>query len=198
MSKKFTCLSVLFCVCLIASNIFETKIFTLGPLTLTGGFLTFPVSYILNDMITEVYGYPKMRFLIVLALIVNLLFVLMAQLLIFLPGAGYYDGQQHFEYIFRADLRITIASMLAFVCGSLLNSKLMFNMKMKNNRGGFAWRAVLSTIIGESADSLVFFPIAFWTVGIRNIMILMLTQIVLKTVYEIIVLPLTRRMLNFI
>lgn len=191
MSKRFALLTALFCICLVASNIFETIIFPLGPITLTGGFLVFPISYIVNDCLSEVYGYKKTRFVIYTAVVLNLLFVLAAQLVRTLPTVPYCDAGEHFAYIFNADVRITAASMLAFIAGSLLNALVMVRMKKFQGEKGFGWRAVLSSLVGETADSLVFFPIAFWGVGIRNILVLMLTQILLKTLYEVIVLPLT-------
>lgn len=191
MSKRFTLMAIVFCVCLVASNIFETIIFKAGPLTLTGGFLIFPISYILNDCLTEVYGYRKARFVIFTAFAVNACFVGIAQLVRLLPTVDYCDAMEHFDYIFAADLRITGASMLAFVVGSLLNSRVMVKMKEKQGEKGFGWRAVASSLVGETADSLVFFPIAFWGVGTRNLIIMMVTQIILKTAYEVVVLPLT-------
>lgn len=190
-SGRFTLLAVVFCVCLVASNIFETVIFKAGPLTLTGGLLIFPISYIINDCLTEVYGYRKARFVIFTGFAVNAFFVCSAQLVRLLPSAGFSEAAEHFDYIFAADLRITAASMLAFVAGSLLNSKVMVRMKKIQGEKGFGWRAVLSTLVGESVDSLIFFPIAFWPVGIRKIILLMVTQIILKTLYEIVILPVT-------
>lgn len=184
-------MAMLFCVCLIASNIFETKIFDAGPITLTGGFLVFPISYILGDCLTEVYGFRKARFVILASVALNLFFVGTAQIVRVLPPEVFWDGQEHFDYIFAADLRITLASMAAFACGSILNALVMDRMKRRQGERGFGWRAVLSSLVGESADSLVFFPIAFWGVGVRNMLIMMATQIVLKTAYEVVALPIT-------
>ena len=191
MSKRFTILSIVSCVCLIASNLFETKIFAAGPLTLTGGFLIFPISYIVNDCLTEVYGYKNARFAILLSFLANALFVGAAQIVRILPAVDYCDVQPHFDYIFKADLRITVASMLAFLVGSLVNSLVMDKMKARQGEKGFGLRAVLSSLAGESIDSLIFFPIAFFGVGARNMVVMMLTQIALKTAYEVVVLPLT-------
>ena len=191
----FILLAAVFCVCLVASNIFENVIFDAGPLTLTGGFLIFPVSYIINDCLSEIYGYSRTRRVILLAFALNLLFVLLAQLVTLLPEAAMSEGwtgevtpQQHFTAIFRADLRITAASMLAFVCGALINARVMVKMK---GHSRFGVRAIVSSLAGESLDSLIFFPIAFWGIGAGNLAVLMLTQIFLKTLYEVIVLPLT-------
>ena len=198
MNRRLIVLSVLFCVCLVASNLFEVKIFSAGPLTLTGGFLIFPVSYIINDCLSEVYGWKTSRFVILLAFAVNLFFVLVSQLVCILPEVPYSDAQEHLEYVFKADFRITCASMAAFLAGSLLNSLVMVRMKSRQEKGlpegqirGFGIRAIVSSLVGESVDSLVFFPIAFAGVGLRNLLTLMVTQIILKTAYEILALPLT-------
>lgn len=200
----YTILSAAFCVCVIASNIFENVIFKAGPLTLTGGFLVFPIGYIINDCLSEIYGFKKARQAIYLAFGLNLAFVLTAQLVSILPESGMASGladdlaspQQHFRFIFKADLRITAASMVAFVAGSLLNAKVMAAMKARldgaeSDMRGFSRRAILSSLVGEASDSLIFFPIAFHGIGLFPMITLMVTQIFLKTLYEIIVLPLT-------
>jgi len=184
-------MAIMFCVCLIASNLFETKIFDAAFMPLTGGFIIFPISYILNDCITEVYGYRRMRFVILAAFAANAFLVLSAQLVRFLPPAEFWDGQEHFDYVFKADLRITVASMAAFVVGSLVNAKVMEKMKKSKAGKGFCWRAVVSSVFGETVDSLIFFPIAFWGVSAKNLLTMMAVQIVLKTLYEVLVLPVT-------
>ena len=191
MTRHYTSLATLVCVCLIVSNLFETKIFCIGGLTLTGGFLIFPITYIINDCLSEVYGYKRTRNVVLCAFCLNLITVLVAQLIMMLPEAPFWDGQEHFEYIFKADLRITAASMAAFLTGSLLNARVMSGMKRIQGDKGFGWRAVVSTLAGEASDSLIFFPIAFWGYGVENMLTMMITQIILKTAYEIVVLPLT-------
>lgn len=198
MSKKFTVLAILFCVCLIASNLFETKIFSAGFITLTGGFILFPVSYILNDCISEVYGYSKAKFAIWVAFAMNAFFVLTSQLVKVLPGASFWEGQEHFDYIFNANLRITVASMLAFIAGSIMNAKVMSRMKSRDGERRFGLRAVLSSLAGEGLDSLVFFPIAFFGVEINHLILMMLTQIALKTLYEVVLLPVTTRFVKYL
>lgn len=192
-------MAVMMSVCLIASNLFEIKIFAAGPLTLTGGLLIFPISYILNDCVTEVYGFRSARFAIFTAMAMNVFVVAVAQVVRILPPAGFWDGQQSFDYIFAADLRITAASMAAFLCGSLVNAGIMDKMRRSSLDGsGFGWRAIASTLAGESVDSLVFFPIAFMGVGFRNMLVMMVTQIVLKTMYEILILPVTANVVQWL
>lgn len=190
-STCFLLMAILFTVCLIASNLFETKVFVLGSLSLTGGLVIFPVSYILNDCIVEVWGYRKARLVIWTGFAMNFFVMLMAQFVRLLPAAPFWDGGEHFNYIFALAPRITLASMLAFLSGSTVNALVMSKMKVRDNGRRFSARAILSTIAGESLDSLIFFPIAFWGMGIKDMLTLMVTQIVLKTLYEIIVLPLT-------
>lgn len=192
MSGRFIRLAIVFNVCLVASNLFETKIFTACGLTLTGGLLVFPISYIINDCLAEVWGFRETRRIICGAFIVNLCFVVAAQIVRILPPAAFWEGQEHFDYIFSADLRITAASMAAFLCGSLANAFIMDRMHKASAGGkGFGIRAIVSTLGGETLDSLVFFPIAFGYVGLHNMTVMMVTQIVLKTLYEIAVLPVT-------
>lgn len=189
----FLVLTVLFCVCLIVSNIMEIKTVMIGPLTLTAGIAVFPVSYIINDCITEVYGYSRARLVIWTGFAANLLVALLLQIGIMLPGTPDWQGQEAMELIFGAVPRILFASFTAFVCGSLANAKVMSVMhRASGGARGFSLRAVVSTLVGESIDSAIFFPIAFggnlpWSV----IVTLMITQAVTKTLYEILVLPLT-------
>ena len=196
MNRKLNALTAVFCVCLIVSNLFEAKIFLLGPLTLTGGFLVFPIVYIVNDILSEIYGFRETRRVVWLAFLLNLAFLGLVQLVRWLPAAPYCDAQPHFDYFFATDLRMTVASMAAFLLGSILNAKVMSAMRARQGDKGFGWRAVLSSLAGEAVDSAIFFPIAFYNVGWANMLVMMLTQIVLKTGYEIIVLPLTWRVVR--
>jgi len=189
--RRFAALTAIFCSCLVAANIFEVKVFDAGPLMLTGGFLLFPISYIINDCLTEVYGYKNARFAILTAFAVNLFIVLAAQAVKILPSSPSWNGGPHFDYVFTMSARVWAASALAFLAGSLLNAKVMALMKRKQGEKGFGWRAIASTFAGESVDSLIFFPIAFWGYEFRYLLTIMATQIVLKSLYEIIILPLT-------
>lgn len=198
MSRKAVFAAILFAVCLVASNLFEVKIFQTCYLTLTGGFLIFPITYILNDCMSEVYGMRHVRFVVWSTFAVNLFFVLMAQLVKILPGASFWDGQEHIAYVFNANLRITLASLAAFVVGSLVNAKVMVDMKLRQGEHGFVLRAVLSSLAGEAADSVIFFPIAFLGVGMRNMLIMMVTQVFLKTAYEVVMLPVTVRVVRYL
>ena len=193
-SLSFMLLAVVFCVCLIASNLLETKIIQIGTFTITAGFLVFPVSYIINDCIAEVWGFRRARLIIWLGFAMNFGMLALFQLASALPSAPFWEGEEAFRFVFGLAPRIAASSLMAFLVGSFLNAYVMSRMKVASAGRNFSARAVLSTLIGESADSLIFFPLAFGgLMPVQELAKLMLIQVVAKTSYEIIVLPLTIR-----
>lgn len=198
-SLSFMLLGVVFCACLVASNLLETKILQFGPVTITAGFLVFPISYIINDCIAEVWGFRKARLIIWLGFAVNFAMVALFQLAVALPAAPFWEGDAAFRFIFGLAPRIAAASLAAFLLGSFLNAYVMSRMKIASRGKHFSARAVLSTLAGESADSLIFFPLAFGgLVPVQELVKMMAIQIFAKTAYEIVVLPVTIRVVNFL
>lgn len=198
-SLPFMLLGVLFCVCLIAANLLETKQVTIGPLELTAGLIVFPVSYIINDCLVEVWGFRRARLVIWLGFLMNFLFVTFGLLADALPAAPYWHGQAAFHAMFGLAPRIAAASFVAFLTGSFLNAYVMSRMKVRSAGRGFSLRAIASTVAGEAADSAVFFPLALGGVVPWSVMpALMLTQVVLKTAYEVAALPVTIRVVRWL
>ena len=198
-SVLFMLFSILFCVCLIAANVLETKQIAIAGISLTGGLIVFPVSYIINDCVCEVWGYKKARLLIWVGFAMNFFFVLLGALCDFIPGAHYWTNDAGFHAVFGLAPRIAAASFLAFICGSFVNAYVMSRMKLSSGGRNFSLRAVVSTIFGEGADSLIFFPLAFWgVIPTEELPWLMLWQVVLKTAYEVVALPLTIRVVNYV
>lgn len=192
-------LGILFNVCLIASNLLETKVINLFGLTATGGLIVFPISYIINDCITEIWGYNNAKFIIWSGFASNFLMILLSQIVMLLPAAPFWEGEESFNFIFGLTPRIAFASLLAFLVGSFINAYIMSKMKIASKGKHFSARAILSTLAGESADSIIFFPIAFaGIIPIKEIIIMIFTQAVLKSTYEIIILPVTIRVVNII
>lgn len=190
-SLTFLILTVTFCVCLIVANLMEIKTVSLGTLTLTAGVAVFPLSYIIGDCIVEIYGMRKASVVILLGFAMNLLTVLFLQLGLALPGGPEWEGQEAMQTMFGAAPRILAASFAAFLAGSFTNAAVMARMK-RNPGGRFTVRAILSTLLGEGADSAIFFPLAFaGTLPADVIFTLIVTQTFIKTAYEIVVLPLT-------
>ncbi len=189
---------MLFCVCLITANVLETKQMAFGPISITGGLIVFPVSYIINDCVCEVWGYRKTRLLIWLGFSMNFLFVMFAALCDMIPGAPYWDNDAGFHAIFGLAPRVAAASFAAFIIGSFVNAYVMSKMKVSSKGRNFSFRAILSTIFGELADSVIFFPLALGgVVPNSELPVLILSQIVLKTAYEIVVLPVTIRVVRY-
>lgn len=184
--------SILFCVCLIAANILETKQISVLGISLTGGLIVFPISYIINDCVCEVWGFRKARLLIWTGFAMNFFFVALGALCDWIPGAPYWHNEAGFHAIFGLAPRVAAASFVAFIIGSFANAYVMSKMKIRSQGRRFSLRAILSTIVGESCDSLIFFPLALGgVVPADELPKLMVWQVVLKTLYEVIALPLT-------
>lgn len=196
-SVLFMLFSILFCVCLIAANVLETKQLSFGPISITGGLIVFPISYIINDCVCEVWGYGKARLLIWIGFAMNFLFVAFGALCDALPAAPYWDNEEGFHAIFGLAPRIAAASFLAFLVGSFVNAYVMSRMKLKSGGKNFSARAIMSTVYGEAADSVIFFPLALGGVVPTDVLpVLIISQVVLKTLYEILVLPVTIRVVR--
>lgn len=192
-------LGILFNVCLIAANLLETKVIQAGPLSLTAGLMVFPVSYIINDCIVEVWGYRKTRLIIWTGFLMNFFVVALGLIAVQLPAAPYWEGEEGFNFVFGMAPRIVVASLTAFLAGSFLNAYVMSRMKLASDGKHFSLRAILSTVVGEGADSLIFFPIAFGgVIPVPELAKLMLAQVVLKTLYEVVALPLTIRVVRYV
>ena len=196
-SVLFMLFSILFCVCLIAANILETKQISVLGISLTGGLIVFPISYIINDCVCEVWGFQKARLLIWTGFSMNFFFVAMGALCDWIPGAPYWTNEAGFHAIFGLAPRVAAASFVAFIVGSFANAYLMSKMKIRDKGRNFSLRAILSTIVGESFDSVIFFPLALGgVVPTEELPKLMLWQVLLKTVYEVIALPITIRIVK--
>lgn len=198
-SVPFMVLGIVFCVCLVAANLLETKVVQLGPISITAGLLVFPISYIINDCIAEVWGFRKARLIIWMGFLMNFMVVALGQIAVALPAAPFWEGEESFNFVFGMAPRIAVASLLAFLVGSFINAYVMSRMKIASHGKNFSARAILSTVFGESADSLIFFPLAFGELmPISELGKMMLVQVVLKTMYEIIILPITIRVVKYI
>ena len=160
-SVPFMLLGILFNVCLIAANLLETKVIQIGSLTVTAGLLVFPISYIINDCIAEVWGFKKARLIIWSGFAMNFFVVGLGLIAVAIPAAPFWEGEEHFDFVFGMAPRIVAASLMAFLVGSFLNAYVMSKMKIASQGRNFSARAILSTLVGETADSLIFFPVAF-------------------------------------
>lgn len=198
-SIPYMLLGILFNVCLVAANLLETKVIQIAGITATAGLIVFPVSYIINDCISEVWGFKKARLIIWCGFISNFLVIAFGNLAINLPSAPFWEGEEAFNFVFGLAPRIAFASLLAFLIGSFLNAFVMSKLKLYHKGKYFSIRAVLSTLVGETADSIIFFPIAFaGLIPANELLTMILIQASLKSLYEIIILPITVRFVNYV
>ncbi|CCZ48740.1 uncharacterized protein BN750_00083 [Bacteroides sp. CAG:661] len=190
-------MGIVFNVCLIAANLLETKVIQLGSLTVTAGLLVFPISYIINDCIAEVWGFRKARLIIWSGFVMNFFVVTLGLIAVSLPAAPFWEGEEHFNFVFGMAPRIVAASLMAFLVGSFLNAYVMSRMKIASRGRNFSVRAIWSTVVGETADSLIFFPVAFGgVIAWRELVVMMGLQILLKSAYEVVILPVTIRVVK--
>jgi uncharacterized integral membrane protein (TIGR00697 family) len=191
-SVLFMFAGILFAICLLISNILATKIILVGSWAAPAGVLIFPIAYIINDVIVEVWGYKKARLIIWSGFAVNIMAVLFFTLALIVPAAPFWKNQEAFATILGSTPRIIAASLLAYLTGSFLNAYVMSKVKILMKGKDFSVRAILSTLVGESADTFIFIIVAFAGNLPFNILIGMIfTQACIKTVYEIVILPFT-------
>jgi uncharacterized integral membrane protein (TIGR00697 family) len=191
-SVLFMFAGILFAICLLISNILATKIILLGSWSAPAGVLVFPIAYIINDVIVEVWGYQKARLIIWFGFAMNIFALLFFSLAIIVPAAPFWKDQEAFATILGSTPRIITASLLAYLIGSFLNAYVMSKVKVVMKGKGFSLRAILSTLIGETGDSMIFITIAFaGNLPVSVLIVMIFTQACIKTVYEIIILPVT-------
>ncbi len=191
-SVLFMLAGILFAICLLISNILATKIILIGSWAAPAGVLIFPIAYIINDVIVEVWGYRKARLIIWSGFAVNILAVLFFSLAIIVPAAPFWHNQEAFNTILGSTPRIVVASLMAYLVGSFLNAIVMSRVKVLMKGRNFSVRAILSTLVGETADSMIFILIAFaGNLPFKALIGMIFTQALIKTIYEIVILPLT-------
>jgi queuosine precursor transporter len=207
--RYFDYVMVAFVVILLLSNIIGASKRAVIDLPLIGlwpfgaGILFFPISYVLGDVLTEVYGYARARRVIWAGFVAMLFMVLMCIVVVALPPDRGWTGQAAYEAVFGFGNipRIAAASIVAFWCGEFVNSFVLARMKIAT-QGRHLWmRTIGSTIFGEGVDSLIFYPLAFlgapgWTS--TNVFVILLTQWALKVGWEVLLTPLTYLVVNFL
>ena len=189
------CLTIVFVTAMLISNVITAKQVLLpGGITMTGAVFIFPITYILSDVFSEVYGYKWSRVTCYFAFSMNLFMVIVFSLVIQRPAPSYWTNQEAFATVLGSTPRVMGASLLAYVIGDFVNDRVFRKMKEKhsNELKGFGWRAIISSFFGELCDSLVFLPIAFLgQMPLKTLATMTVCQVLIKTGYEIVILPLT-------
>jgi uncharacterized integral membrane protein (TIGR00697 family) len=198
-SQWFLIVVAVFVTCLITANITAVKLVDLFGLVLPAAILVFPVSYIIGDVLTEVYGYRQARKVIWLGFVCNLIVVVAIWLAQILPAASFWDGQKAYERILGYTPRILAASFLAYLVGEFANSFVLAKMKILT-QGRWLWmRTIGSTLVGQGLDSLVFISLAFaGAIPIHSLWLAIVTQWLAKSAYEAAVTPFTYLVVNFL
>ena len=199
MKKKISVLQLVltlaFVVCLVISNIITAKQVLLPfDITMTAAVIIFPITYILSDVFSEVYGYKWSRFTCYLGFAANLFAVLVFTAVIATPAPDYWMNQEAFETVLGNTPRVLAASLLGFLIGDLVNDRVFkrFKDKHPDDHKGFGFRAILSSFLGEMVDSMIFLPLAFiGQMPLETLATMMVCQVLIKTGYEVVILPLT-------
>lgn len=191
-SARFVVLVAVFVACLIGANITAVKLIVIGGLILPAAIIIFPLSYIVADVLTEVYGYAQARRVIWLGFLCNLIVVAAIWVGQVLPAAPFWDGQAAYERILGYTPRILLASFMAYLVGEFANAYVMARMKIVT-RGRWLWtRTIGSTLVGQGLDSMIFMTVAFaGAIPLQALALAVVVQWLVKSAYEAAATPLT-------
>ncbi len=194
-SYRLVIITAVFVTCLITANVIAVKVISLGPVILPAAIFIFPLSYIVGDVLTEVYGYRQARKVIWLGFICNLIFVIFAWVGQILPPAPFWEGQEAYKSILGYTPRLLAASFLGYLAGEFANSFILAKMKVLT-RGRWLWsRTIGSTVLGQGLDTSIFITLAF--IGTPSFVpIMILYHWLAKTAIEAIATPLTYVVIN--
>src|SRR5215469_16004494 len=198
--KYYDLIMALFVTVLLCSNIIgAAKVATVWGFTFGAGVLFFPISYLFNDVLTEVYGYARSRKVVWAGFGAIIFASFMSWVVVSLPAATGWNDQRAYETVFGQTPRIVFASLTAFFAGEFANSYVLAKMKILTS-GRYLWtRTIGSTIVGEGVDSMVFYPLAFLGVwSTRLVVTVMVSNYIIKVVWETIVTPITYQVVGFL
>jgi len=197
-SRLYMLLGITMISCLLIANIAAAKMIQVGPWSLTAGILIFPFTYIIGDILTEVYGFKAARFIIWMGFSMNLLMVSVFSIAIMLPAPVWFDKAEPFRAILGSTPRILVASLSAFLVGSNVNAWVMARMKPADkSTKGYAVRSIVSSIFGQALDSCIFLHVAFFGImPYEQLPRMILLQVTVKLSYEVILLPLSNYLVS--
>ena len=188
----YAILTGVFTACMIVSNIIAGKTFDFFSFVLPCGVVIFPIVYVVNDVLAEIYGYEKARRVIILGFFMNLIAVICYNITIWLPAPVFFENSEAFSVVLGSTFRLLIAGFAAYLVGSLVNARLMVYLKKWDEKKLFV-RCILSTLFGEGIDAFIFLTIGFFgTMPTDALNVMIVAQALFKTAYEIIVYPLTK------
>ena len=192
-------LAGLFVMTLIVSNIASIKVVAIGPLVFDAGTILFPLSYIVGDIVTEVYGYRKMRSLLYVGVVSLILTMMTFWVVQILPASPDWPNQVAYESILGVVWRIVLASVTALFLGEIMNAYVMARMKVRSKGKNLWVRMISSSVVGSAIDTVVFSTVAFLgTMPFDALAQLMITVFLIKITTEVVVSPLTVKIINIV
>ena len=195
-NELYAILTGVFTACLIVSNIIAGKTFNFFSFTLPCAVIIFPIIYVVNDVLAEIYGYEKARRVIFLGFFMNLVAVICFYITIWLPAPSFFENSDAFAIVLGSTLRLLIAGFVAYFVGSLVNARMMTYLKKWDDEKLF-FRCIASTLFGEGLDALIFISLAFYgTMPNDALLAMIVVQALFKTLYEIVVYPITRTVIT--
>ena len=198
--RYYDILSVAAATVAVCTNMLVLKVTKIGPFTFGGAVVFFPITYILSDVLTEVYGFRRARRVIWLSFGAQLYAAAMSWAVLAMPPApGRLEIQHHYEAVFSATPRIFAASLAAFLVGDFVNAIILARRKVIDHGQNFWKRAILSTVVGQAADSIIFYPLAF--AGIWSwplIFTIMATHYTIKVGIEVLGVPFSTWLVNYL
>lgn len=200
-NSLYPILLALFVSVFLISNINATKGVAIGPLITDGAFFLFPVAYVLGDVLAECYGYKATQRAVFTGFGITILAVLSFYIAIWLPPAGFWEGQEAFAATLGLVPQIVLASLAGYVVGQLLNARVLVAMKKRTGEKSLWARLIGSTVIGEFADTLIFCTIAASVIGIAtagDFLNYVIVGFLWKTLLEVLLLPVTYAVIRWV
>ncbi len=199
-SKLFMVIAVIFITCLLLSNLIAGKMWAVTEsITLPAAVILFPVTYIFGDIFTEVYGFKKARTIIWLGFACSFFAVVIYLITIALPHPGFWENQGAYAIVLGTTPRVALASFVGYLFGEFSNSMVLSKLKVKTE-GKHLWvRTILSTVVGEGLDSVIFVTISFWgTMDNATVLQMILFQYLFKVCYEAVLTPVTYAVVKWV
>lgn len=199
-TKTFMCIGIIYVTCLLLSNLVAGKMWTVSSnITLPAAVVLFPVTYIFGDIFTEVYGFRRARIIIWLGFGCSFFAVAVYMLTIALPHPEYWQNQEAFATVLGTTPRVALASFAGYLFGEFSNSMILSKLKVRTGGRKLWVRTILSTLVGEGFDSVIFVTISFLgTMDTKVVLQMILFQYLFKVCYEIICTPLTYAIVRFL
>ncbi len=196
----FVTITAIYVACLVLSNLVAGKMWAVsGSITLPAAVILFPVTYILGDVFTEVYGFKKASYIIWMGFFLSFFAVAVYMITLALPYPSFWGNQEAYETVLGTTPRVAAASFAGYLGGEFSNSFIMSKLKTVT-KGEKLWvRTILSTVVGEGIDSVIFITVSFFGTMDNSILLTMiLSQYLFKVIYEVVFTPVTYAAVGYV